>query len=207
MKIDQKELKRLIEGVKRGKYEDYLKLKEMFIDYTNNLYERYIGRSCGNKYYFDYITMVEDEVLNGIDEFEGVDPKQFCAYINVLIKNCCLRFLRDYVKPSYKIRSLNECYESTNITKYSSDMIRVEEYVIVKITNEELIYKELMPRLSKKQRGALQCQLSEVETIEEYAKRKKYKESTVRSYVSKAIKKLRNNPDKNKLAKKYMINF
>lgn len=207
MKIDQKELKKLIEDVKRGKYEAYIKLKEMFIDYTNNLYERYIGRRYGNKYYFDYITVVEDELFDGIHEFKGIDPKQFCAYINVRIKNCCLRFLRDYVKSSYKISSLNEYYENTNITKYSSDMIRVEEYVIVKITNEELIYKELMPRLSKKQRGALQCKLSGVETIEEYAKRKKYKESTVRSYVSKAIKKLRNNPDKNKLAKKYMINF
>lgn len=207
MKNNKTRLQKLNEDLKNKKYEAYIEVHRKFKSYSSSIYERYIGKNYGNKYKFEYISRGEDEIISGAHDFNGVDEKQFYSYINTRIKNCCLKFLRDYIKPSYQVVSLNEYYKGTSITKYSADMLQVEEYVTVKITNEELIYKELMPMLSKEEREALKCRLDENETIEEYAKRKNCKEVTVRSYMSKAVKKLRNSSNIDELAKKYMINF
>ncbi len=207
MENNKTRLQKLIEDLENKKYEAYVEVHGMFKSYSNSIYERYIGKRYGNKYKFEYISRVEDEIINGAHDFNGAEDKQFYSYVNTRIKNCCLKFLRDYIKPSYQVVSLNEYCKGTSITKYSSDIIQVEEYVTVKITNEELIYKELMPMLSREERDAIKCRLDENETIEEYAKRKNCKEVTVRSYMSKTVKKLRNSSNKDELAKKYMIKF
>ncbi|WP_411680213.1 hypothetical protein [Clostridium thailandense] len=144
MKIEK--LQRLINGVKNKESDCIIELNNIFKDYAKSIYTSYIGKTYGNQYEFDYISEVNAKLINGIYTFDGRTDKEFYAYMNAIIRNCALKLLKSYIQPFYRVASLNEFSENISVST------SIEEYVISKISNEELIYDHLFTDLSKEEK-------------------------------------------------------
>lgn len=190
MNNGEQEIKVLVEGVNRMEIGALMELKNMFQNYAIGKYWQRIGKIHGNKYLDDYISEVETEVLNSIKSFTGIGRKVFCGYINECIINIGKNFCRDYIKSKYKLLSLNEEYRVLGVSSHFLRDGNVEDSVISKITKYEILFKHSLPELTNAERGAILRRISDVETVEEYAKRVNCTESTIRAHESKAIKKM-----------------
>ncbi|MBV7275709.1 sigma-70 family RNA polymerase sigma factor [Clostridium sp. PL3] len=199
MKIEK--LQRLINGVKNKESDCIIELNNIFKDYAKSIYTSYIGKTYGNQYEFDYISEVNTKLINGTYTFDGKTDKEFYAYMNAIIRNCASKLLKSYIQPFYRVASLNEFSENISVST------SIEEYVISKISNEELIYDHLFTDLSKEEKNTVTCNLKEEESIYEYAERKEYKTVTVRSYMSKAVSKMRKYAKAHHLSEKYLIHY
>jgi RNA polymerase sigma factor (sigma-70 family) len=163
----------------------------MFLGYAIAEYWKVIGRKYGNQHIDDYIDKIEDGVLKSIKNFEGSEREVFCAYVNECIRNFAKKFLRDNIKPKYKIISLDERFGVVGVCSYFLCNRNTEELVVRKMTTEALIFEHMILGLSAAEKDAILRRMKDVETVEEYAERVACEENTIRARESKAIKKMR----------------
>lgn len=191
MDCKEKDIKNLIERVKRKEIGALIELRNMFEKFTMKKYKDIIEETYGNQYFDEYISKVEECVLKAIDSFEGSDRDNFCSYINKCITNLTQRFLRDYIKYKYKVLSFNDNLGIIVISSHLLQDENVEEIVVNEIVRKDILYKYILSGLSTAERGAILRRIEGVETIEEYAKRINCAVNTIRARESKAIKKMR----------------
>ncbi|MBV4440606.1 sigma-70 family RNA polymerase sigma factor [Clostridium tyrobutyricum] len=123
MQYTEENLKKLIDGIKKGDNDYIYKLQIHFMGAMKDQYYKYIGNKFGNSDEDDVINISLHKIVSSIHMFRGSNWKEFKGYVFKIIINTVINYRRTLMRKAnaeileYSYHNITESLENKVISK------------------------------------------------------------------------------------------